>query len=152
NKANQKLEDRMALAVNGKGSENPYKIRDELQAVMPSKVGIFRTEKEMSEGLVKIRELKERYKQVRPIVRSRAFNMDRVWTMELAGNLDIAEIVAEGALRRQESRGAHSRRDFTKRDDPNWLKHTVVTYSPQGPQFSYSKVDISKYQPEERKY
>jgi succinate dehydrogenase/fumarate reductase flavoprotein subunit len=78
--------------------------------------------------------------------------MDCVWIMELAGNLDIAEIVAEGALRRKESRGAHSRRDFTARDDQNWLKHTVVTYSPSGPRFEYSKVDISKYQPEERKY
>jgi succinate dehydrogenase / fumarate reductase flavoprotein subunit len=155
NKAHQKLQDRLNLANDGGSNgakENPYKIKDELQAVMPSKVGIFRTEKEMKEGLFKIRELKERFKGIRAAVKTRAFNMDRVWIMELAGNLDIAEIVAEGALRRQESRGAHSRRDFTKRDDPNWLKHTVVTYSPQGPQFSYSKVDISKYQPEERKY
>jgi succinate dehydrogenase / fumarate reductase, flavoprotein subunit len=152
NKAHQKLQERMAFATDGKGTENPYKIRDELQAIMPSKVGIFRTEKEMNEGLVKIRELRERFKSVRPIIKTRTFNMDRVWTMELAGNLEIAEIVAEGALRRQESRGAHSRRDFTKRDDQNWLKHTVVTWSPEKPQFSYSKVDISKYQPEERKY
>jgi succinate dehydrogenase / fumarate reductase flavoprotein subunit len=131
NKAHQKLQDRLNLANDGGSNgakENPYKIKDELQAVMPSKVGIFRTEKEMKEGLFKIRELKERFKGIRAAVKTRAFNMDRVWIMELAGNLDIAEIVAEGALRRQESRGAHSRRDFTKRDDPNWLKHTVVTY------------------------
>jgi succinate dehydrogenase / fumarate reductase flavoprotein subunit len=154
NKANQKLQERLNLVSNGggNGDENPYAIRDELQAVMPKKIGIFRTEKEMVEGLAEIRELKSRFKRIRPAARTRAFNMDKVWIMELAGNLDVAEIVADGALRRQESRGAHFRRDFPKRDDGNWLKHTLATYSPEGPQFSYSKVDIGKYQPEERKY
>ncbi len=155
NKAYQKLQERLNLANNGGGNgakENPYQIKDELQAIMPDKIGIFRTEKEMAEGLAKVRELKSRFKCIRPAAKTRAFNMDRVWIMELAGNLDVAEVVADGALRRQESRGAHYRRDFPKRDDANWLKHTLVTYSPEGPQFSYSKVDIDKYQPVERKY
>jgi succinate dehydrogenase / fumarate reductase, flavoprotein subunit len=152
NKANQKLQERIASFSDPKGPENPYLIRDELQAIMPSKVGIFRTDKETREGLAKIKELKERFKKIRPMAKSRVFNMDRVWILELAGNIEIAEIVAEGALRRTESRGAHFRRDFDKRDDANWLKHTVATYSPSGPQLSYSKVDITKYQPEERKY
>ncbi len=60
----------MAFAVDGKGTENPYKIRDELQGIMPAKVGIFRTEKEMSEGLVKIRELRERFKHIRPEIKT----------------------------------------------------------------------------------
>ncbi len=100
NKANQKFQERIAACSNPKGTENPYKISDELQAVMPAKVGIYRTEKEMSEGLAKISELKERFKNIRPQSPNPAiFNMDRVWMMELAGNLDIAEIVAEGAFR-----------------------------------------------------
>jgi succinate dehydrogenase / fumarate reductase flavoprotein subunit len=152
NKAHQKLQERMAHYSDPKGTENPYKIRDDLQAAMPSKVGIFRTEKELGEGLAGIRDLKERFKAIRPVVKTRSFNMDRVWIMELAGNLDVAEIVCDGALRRAESRGAHFRRDYSKRDDPNWLKHTVVTYSPSGPQFSYSETDIGRYKPEERKY
>jgi len=152
NKANKALQERAATFSNPKGTENPYKIKDELQKMMPTKVGIYRTEKELNEGLAKIRELKERFRNIRPAATSRVFNMDRVWIMELAGNLDVSEIVADGALRRQESRGAHSRRDFKERDDANWLKHTVVTHSPKGPQFDYSQVDIHKYQPVERKY
>ena len=152
NKANQKFQERVGAYSSGKGTENPYKLKDELQAVMPQKIGVFRTEKDMSDGLAKIREIKERFRNIRAVDKTRPFNIDRVWIMEIAGNIDVAEIVAEGALRRQESRGAHSRRDFPKRDDQNWLKHTIATYSPQGPQFSYSTVEISKYQPEERKY
>jgi succinate dehydrogenase / fumarate reductase flavoprotein subunit len=152
NKANKNLQDRLASFQNPKGNENPYKIKDELQSVMPSKVGVFRTEQELGEGLEKVKELKERFKNIRAIVKTRVFNMDRVWAMELAGNLDVAEVVIEGAMRRRESRGAHFRRDFNKRDDDNWLKHTLATYSPVGPQFSYSQVDICKYQPVERKY
>jgi succinate dehydrogenase / fumarate reductase flavoprotein subunit len=152
NKANKKLDERISTFSDPKGTENPYAIRDELQATMPSKVGIFRTEKEMTDGLSKIRELKERFKKTRPMIKTRVFNMDRVWILELAGNLDVAEVVCEGALLRKESRGAHFRRDFNTRDDKNWLKHTIATYTPQGPKFSYSEVDISKYQPEERKY
>jgi succinate dehydrogenase / fumarate reductase flavoprotein subunit len=57
-----------------------------------------------------------------------------------------------GALARKESRGGHYRRDFDKRDDQNFLKHTIVTFSPEGPQLSYRDVQITKYQPQERKY
>ena len=152
NRANQSLQERLSRFSNPKGIENPYQIRDELQAVMPDKVGIFRTEKELGEGLAKIKELKERFRNIRPAVKTRSFNMDRVWIMELEGNLDVAEIVCDGAMRRTESRGAHFRRDFNKRDDANWLKHTIVTYSPSGPHFDYGEVNITKYKPEERKY
>lgn len=152
NKGNKKFQDRIATFSKPNGTENPYQIRNELQAIMPAKVGVFRTEKEICEGLTKVRELKERFKNVRPAVKTRVFNMDRIWIMELAGNLDVAEIICDGALKRTESRGAHFRRDFNKRDDQNWLKHTIATYSPSGPQYSHSTVEISKYQPEERKY
>jgi succinate dehydrogenase / fumarate reductase flavoprotein subunit len=70
----------------------------------------------------------------------------------LAGNLDVAEVVCLGALARTESRGSHSRTDFKTRDDANWLKHTLAHWSPEGPKLEYSPVQITKYQPEERKY
>jgi succinate dehydrogenase / fumarate reductase, flavoprotein subunit len=152
NKANQKLMERINSFTESPSNENPYKIKDELQSVMASKVGVFRTEKELTEALNKVKELKKRYKNIRPPAKTRAFNMDRVWIMELAGNLDVAEVVCDGALRRTESRGAHSRRDYNKRDDQNWLKHTITKYTPEGPVFSYNQVDISRYKPEERKY
>jgi succinate dehydrogenase / fumarate reductase flavoprotein subunit len=152
NKANQKLQERMLVFSDPNGTENPYSIKDELQQTMAAKVGVFRTGKELSEAMTKIKELEKRFQKIRPIVKSRSFNMDRVWCMELMGNLDVAEIVCQGALLRTESRGAHFRRDFNVRDDGNWLKHTVTTCSPAGPIFNQSEVEISRYQPEERKY
>ncbi|GAG17837.1 unnamed protein product, partial [marine sediment metagenome] len=137
---------------NPAGTENPYKIKDELQSMMPTNVGIFRTGNELEEGLKSIHDLKERFKNIRPPTKTRAFNMDKVWILELSGNLDVAELVCTGAIRRIESRGAHFRRDYDKRDDDNWLHHTLATYTPSGPEFSTSEVDLSKYPPEERKY
>jgi len=120
--------------------------------MMPKSVGIFRNGNELEDGLKFIRDLKERFKGIRPPVKSRAFNMDKVWILELSGSLDIAEVVCAGAVRRTESRGAHFRRDYDKRDDDNWLHHTLAAYTPSGPEFSTSEVDLSKYPPEERKY
>jgi succinate dehydrogenase / fumarate reductase flavoprotein subunit len=65
---------------------------------------------------------------------------------------EIAEIVLAGALARTESRGAHSRLDYPKRDDKNWLKHTLAYYTPDTPRFEYAPVTITKYQPAERHY
>jgi succinate dehydrogenase / fumarate reductase flavoprotein subunit len=137
---------------NTKGEENPYHVKNDLNALMPKHVGIFRESNNMKEGLQKIRELKERYRKIRPIKAGRVFNMDRIWIMEMAGSIDVAEVVCLGALARTESRGSHSRTDFKTRDDANWLKHTLATWSPEGPKLDYSAVQITKYQPEERKY
>ena len=152
NKAKAALDERFALISNPAGTENPYKIRDELQASMPKYVGIFRTEKELQDGLSTIKRLRERFDKVRPPVNTRVFNMDKVWTMEIFGNLEVSHVVCAGAIRRTESRGAHSRRDFTTRDDENRLNHTLAKYTQSGPEFSASEVDLSKYPPEERKY
>ncbi len=152
NKAKAALDERFALISNPAGTENPYKIKDELQASMPKYVGIFRTEKELQDGLSTIKQLRERFDKVRPPVNTRVFNMDKVWTMEIFGNLEVSHVVCAGAIRRTESRGAHSRRDFKTRDDENWLNHTLAKYTSSGPEFSASEVDLSKYPPEERKY
>jgi succinate dehydrogenase / fumarate reductase flavoprotein subunit len=151
-KAKEKLDERVAGFSKPGGTENPYKIKDELQATMPDKVGIFRTVNELDDGLKVIQELKSRFREIRPMASTRSFNMDRVWIMEMAGNLDVAETVCAGAIRRTESRGAHFRRDFDKRNDDQWLHHTLAAFTPSGPEFSTSEVDLSKYPPEERKY
>jgi succinate dehydrogenase / fumarate reductase flavoprotein subunit len=135
-----------------KGKENPYTINAELKKLMPLKAGLFRDEKLMSEGLEEIKTLKERYKNIRPVIPGSSFNFDKIWVLEMKGNLDVAEALMAGALARKESRGGHYRRDFDKRDDKNFLKHTLATYTPEGPKLSYSEVQITKYQPEERKY
>ncbi len=148
----RKTESRLFDLFNRKGSENPYTIRTELQDTMFEKVGIFRSEAEMVAARAKIKELKERFIKIRPAAPGKAFNYDQIWLLELAGNLDLAEAVVEGAIVRKESRGAHSRLDFPKRDDANWLKHTVASWTPSGPKLSNKPVTSGKYAPEERKY
>ena len=148
-KKEREMLDRMQKA---NGTENPYSLNAELSKLMPLKAGLFRDEKLMSSGLEEIKALKERFKKIRPVVPGSSFNFDKIWTLEIKGNLDVAEALMAGGLARKESRGGHYRTDFDKRDDKNFLKHTIVTYTPEGPKLSYSDVQITKYQPVERKY
>ena len=119
---------------------------------MDKYVWIFRDENGLKEAVKKIKELKERYKRVEIADRSRKFNMNLISTLEVGYLLDLAEVVAISALLRKESRGAHYRTDYPKRDDVNWLKHTLTYYTPDGPKFDYIPVRITKWQPTERKY
>lgn len=134
------------------GKEDPYQIKRELSQVMDDKVGIFREGKAMEEALVKVKELQERYKRLKATDNSLRFNYDLIWRLENAGSLEVAETIVKGALARKESRGSHSRRDFTKRDDANWLKHTLAYADKNGVRLDYKPATITKYQPEERKY
>lgn len=151
-KAQKALADRIDSFARPGGTEDPYKLRTELQNVMTNKVGIFRTGEELEDALKDIKDLQARFKNIRPISLNRAFNMDKVWIMELSGNMEISEVITAGAIRRTESRGAHFRRDYNKRNDDEWLHHTLATWTPDGPDFSTSEVELSKYPPEERKY
>ncbi len=134
------------------GDENPYEIKKELTKVMDDNFWIFRNGEDMKEGVKKIRELKERYKNVEIVDKSRRFNTDLINTMEIGFMLDVAEVVAIGALMRKESRGSHYRLDYPERDDKNWLKHTLVYYNENGPIVKYIPVKITKWMPVERKY
>ena len=134
------------------GTENPYTINAELSKLMPLKAGLFRDEKLMSSGLQEIKALKERFKKIRPVSPGSSFNFDKIWVLEIKGNLDVAEALMAGGLARKESRGGHYRTDFDKRNDKNFLKHTLASFTPEGPRLSYSHVQITKYQPVERKY
>jgi succinate dehydrogenase / fumarate reductase flavoprotein subunit len=116
------------------------------------KVGIFRSGEMMQEALTKILELKERYKNIKVMNKGRKYNLDYLRALELDGMLELAHVITIGAIERKESRGSHSRLDYKTRDDVNFLKHTMATYTPSGPKISYSPVTITKYQPVERKY
>ncbi|MEW5933335.1 MAG: FAD-dependent oxidoreductase [Bacillota bacterium] len=127
-------------------------IREEMKQVMFEKVGIFRTEGPMREAVEKIRELKERVKRARVEAKGRRYNLELIGALELPAMLDLAEVIALGAVTRTESRGSHFRRDYPQRDDANWLKHTVARWSPDGPRLEYKPVVITRWQPEARKY
>ena len=119
---------------------------------MDSQVGVFRTGLDLEAALNKIKELKQRLPDIRVKDRGRVYNTDLLSAFEVDNLLDLAEVIVAGALARTESRGAHFRRDFPKRDDANWLKHTLAYYTPTGLQLDYIPVVITMWQPVERKY
>jgi succinate dehydrogenase / fumarate reductase, flavoprotein subunit len=137
---------------NGSGQENAFDISNEMKKIMFEDVGVYRTEKGMEAAIEKIRALKERYKHIRIADMGRIFNTELLNAWELGNLLDVAEVVAVSALNRKESRGGHSREDFPKRDDQNWLKHTLARRVDDKIEISYKPVTITKYQPKERVY
>jgi succinate dehydrogenase / fumarate reductase flavoprotein subunit len=134
------------------GKESAYALRRELQRTMDSNVGVFRTGTDLKAALDKIQEIKGQLPDIKVKDRGRVYNTDLLSALEADNLLDLAEIIVAGALARTESRGAHSRRDFPKRDDVNWLKHTLAHYTPKGPRLDYIPVNITMWQPVERKY
>ncbi len=129
-------------------------IRQELRDMMMDKVGVVRDEKRLSEATAKLVELKARYARVRLMDRSRTFNTELMEVIELGNLLDCSEATIAGALARKESRGAHYRPDYEKRDDVHFLQHTLAyqTEQPGEPTLSYKPVVITEFQPKERKY
>ena len=134
------------------GKESAYALRKELQKTMDSQVGVFRTGADLEQALSKVRELKQRLPDARVKDRGRIYNTDLTTALEVENLIDLSEVVVAGALVRTESRGAHARRDFTERDDVNWLKHTLAHYTPAGPRLDYIPITITMWKPVERKY
>jgi succinate dehydrogenase / fumarate reductase flavoprotein subunit len=134
------------------GDESPYAIKRELNETMDRYLWIFREENGLKTAVKKIRELKERYKNVEIVDKSKRFNTDLTSTIELGYMLDLAEAVAYCALLRKESRGAHYRLDYPKRDDENWLKHSLAYKTADGIVVDYIPVRITRWKPTERKY
>ena len=134
------------------GKESSYALRKELQKIMDSQVGVYRTGADLEAALKKIKELKQRLPDIQVKDRGQVYNTDLLSALESDNLFDLAEIVVAGALARTESRGAHSRRDFPQRDDENWLKHTLAYYTPTGPRLDYIPVNITMWKPVERKY
>jgi succinate dehydrogenase / fumarate reductase flavoprotein subunit len=113
---------------------------------------VFRDAKGLQQALDKIHELEKRYVDIKIKHRRSTFNYELEEALELGNMLKTAEAIVFSALQREESRGAHFREDFPKRNDEAWLKHTLVFRTPQGLQISYKPVTITKFKPKERKY
>jgi len=137
------------------GNEGPERvpaIRDEMRRLMHELVWVFRREAELKSALKTIKGLKERFKHTRVEDKSRSYNTDLVAALQLDFMLDLAEVTVTSAIARQESRGAHSRLDYPKRDDEKWLKHTLAYYTKEGPRLEYLPVTITKWPPVARTY
>ena len=138
--------------LGSEGDERVPAIRDEMRRIMSEKVWIYRRGDKLESALKEIRQLKERFKNIRVEDKGRAFNTGLVAALQLDFTLDLAEVTIAGALARKESRGAHSRPDYPKRDDENWLKHTLAYYTREGPRLEYAPVTITKWPPAKRAY
>ena len=135
----------------GNGDVNPYEIRQQLTDTMNEKAYVYRNETDLVDGLKKIRELKtQTWKHVDD--KAKEYNTNFSNVMELDSMFRVAEIMLLGAINRKESRGAHARTDYPKRDDANFLHHTLAYYDPIEPIMKTHPVTITNYQPVERKY
>jgi len=131
---------------------NVYQLLNDLKILMSAKAGIFRDGKQLQEGLDGLAGLRESYKDACIYGSCTRFCQEFVTLVEFTYMMDVAEAILLGALKRTETRGSHSRTDFPKRDDANWLKHTLAAYSDKGPVLSYRSINVDKYKPQERKY
>jgi succinate dehydrogenase / fumarate reductase flavoprotein subunit len=149
----KKYTDHIQHLLDKKGEESYGTVLKEMREVMMDKVSVFRTAEGLSEALDTIRTLKERYKHIGNHDKGNIFNRDLLDVIELGYMLDLAEVITLGALYRKESRGAHAREDYPKRDDENFLAHTMVRLDKEkGPQLFTKPVAITRFQPKERKY
>jgi succinate dehydrogenase / fumarate reductase flavoprotein subunit len=146
------VEAMLAHLRQSRGGESAPKLRDELQKLMMNRVGVFRTKEGMTEAVERIRELRERFRQVEIQDKGMRFNQELLEAWEIGCLLDLAEVTAESALARQESRGAHSRDDHPERDDENWLKHTLAYLHDDKIELKYKPVVITQYEPKARVY
>ncbi len=137
----------------GDGSEDLSVIREELKETMTYKVGVYRDAADMQPAQASIGQLRQRFAKVRVKDQGKKFNLNLLEALELSNMLEYTELIVDGGLARQESRGAHFRTDFPTRDDESWLKHTMAFRTEDGGhELRYKPVRITRFQPEERKY
>jgi succinate dehydrogenase/fumarate reductase flavoprotein subunit len=127
-------------------------IRNELNAAMEAGTGVYRDQGAMQKAVTEVAGLARRYEEVSLSDPSKVFNTELVAMLELRNLLDVAGAVACAAVNRKESRGAHACRDFPKRNDQDYLHHSLVHFSEGGPRFSTKAVALGIWAPEERKY
>jgi succinate dehydrogenase / fumarate reductase flavoprotein subunit len=132
--------------------ENVFQLFDRLKILMSEKAGIFRTAKNLEDAIEEIHELREAYHRAFIFGPSVRYCQELIVMVEFESMLDISEVILLGALRREETRGSHYRRDFPVRLDDPWLRHTVVTKTKKGPAVGYRPVTLGTYEPKERTY
>jgi fumarate reductase flavoprotein subunit len=135
-----------------RGSETVAGVRQALNAVMEAGTGVYRDQPSMQKAVSEVAALRRRYEQVSLSDASKVFNTELPAMLELGNLIDVAEAVATAAANRKESRGAHACRDYPKRNDGEYLHHSLVHYGEAGPRFSTKPVTLGTWVPEERKY
>lgn len=143
---------RIETLISQQDGEKIGSIREEIGKTMAEHFGISRTQERMENGKKKLAALRTRIPNISLQDKGKIFNLELVEALQLQSIMDLAEVLAAGASVRLESRGAHSRPDYPKRDDENWMKHTLAYKSEEGPRLKYKPVTITTIPPAERKY
>ncbi|MDB4868118.1 MAG: sdhA [Cohnella sp.] len=138
------------LAMNG--TENAYVLHKELGEWMTNNMTVVRYNDKLEQTIGKIKELKQRYKNININDTARWNNAGVAFTRQLWNMMELSEAMTVGALMRNESRGAHYKPDFPDRIDEQFLKTTKATWTAEGPQISYEEVDVSLIKPRIRDY
>jgi succinate dehydrogenase / fumarate reductase flavoprotein subunit len=148
----QEVTDRVDQLMGRTGGVCHHQLAEKLKSLLSEKVGVFRSQPELAEAVSQIRELRGQYDAVGIRTRLAAFNSEILRVLELESMLYLAEITARGALARKESRGSHFCTDYAKRNDSQWLRHTVARRDGDEVCLDYSKVDTRLYEPRQRAY
>jgi len=155
----EKSLDRFDKLRNGNGSNKTSELRLSMQKTMQSKCAVFRTEKTLKEGVNEIKKPFVGMESISVKDKSLIFNTDLMETLEFDNLIRQAIITMESAYHRKESRGAHAREDFPKRDDENYMKHTLSWHNGKEVKINYRKVnlstltnDVQAFPPKERIY
>jgi succinate dehydrogenase / fumarate reductase flavoprotein subunit len=134
------------------GPENAYALAREMGEWMTANVTVIRENEKLQKTDDKLRELKDRWGRIGLSDRGRWANHEVSFVKQLWNMMELARVMTLGALRRNESRGAHYKPEFPERDDVNWLKTTKARWTSDGPEFTYDPVDVSLIHPRPRKY
>ena len=159
NSETDKCLDRFDKIRNSNGSTMTSELRMKMQKTMQSKCAVFRTEKTLKEGVDQIRKPYEGMNDISVKDKSLLFNTDLVETLEFDNLIRQALTTMDSAYNRKESRGAHAREDFSKRDDKNFMKHTLAWQNDNKVEIKYRDVhsrtltnDVQYFPPKERVY
>ncbi|PPF13657.1 succinate dehydrogenase flavoprotein subunit [Rathayibacter sp. AY1A5] len=154
------IRDMLASLRSATGTERIAAIRKELQDEMDKNAQVFRTDESLEAVTGTIQRLRDRFRNISVQDKGKRFNTDLLEAVELGFLLDLAEVVVYSARNRKESRGGHMRDDFPKRDDENYMQHTMAYLSGDAHssdagdhiRLDWKPVVITRYQPMERKY
>jgi succinate dehydrogenase / fumarate reductase flavoprotein subunit len=150
--AEARWSERFTILASREGPENPYRLADEMGRWMLENVTIVRHNGKLRETDAKLQELLERWERASVLDHGTWANAPLSFLNQLWNMLHLARVVTLGALARDESRGAHYKPEFPRRDDANWLKSTVASTTPAGPRLRYEPVDVALCAPVERRY
>ncbi|MCH9632208.1 MAG: Fumarate reductase flavoprotein subunit [Chlamydiae bacterium] len=147
-------ESKKSSILNRTGTENVHILHQELADTMIGNVSVKRNNQDLCVALNKIKEIKERFKNISLSDRSQFANQTYIFAAQFNPMLELASIITKGALMRDEFRGAHYKPEFPERDDENWLKESIASYDPNSdePQISYNPIDIRHLKPIKRDY